>query len=169
MYLREWKSGDRVSLNPILMKVEKAVDILLVEDSAEDAELALNAIKSRKLSGRVAHVADGDEAVEFVCTSSISANWKPEDAPRVILLDLKLARMGGLEVLQQIKSEERTRPIPVVVLTGSADEKEMQECYRLGVNSYVVKPSDARQYAQLVADIAHYWLNVNRSIHRFQG
>jgi two-component system, response regulator len=145
------------------MLADTTVDILLVEDSAEDAELALAAIKSRKLGGRVAHLADGDEAVEFVCASSMSANWKAENAPRVILLDLKLTRMGGMEVLQQLKAEERTRPIPVVVLTGSADEKEMLECYRLGVNSYVVKPSDARQYAQVVADIAHYWLTVNRS------
>lgn len=147
------------------MMVEKAIDILLVEDSAEDAELALAAIQTRKSPGKVIHLVDGDEAIEFICASSISANWKTENAPRVILLDLKLTRMGGMEVLQQLKAEERTRPIPVVVLTGSADEKEMLECYRLGVNSYVVKPTDARQYAQMVADIAHYWLTVNRSFH----
>ena len=147
------------------MIVDKTVDILLVEDNPDDAELALAAIRSRKLGGKVAHLADGDEAIDFVCASSVSANWKPENAPRVILLDLKLARMGGMEVLQQLKAEERTRPIPVVVLTGSVDEKEMLECYRLGVNSYVVKPVDPRQYAQVVADIAHYWLTVNRSFH----
>jgi CheY-like chemotaxis protein len=147
------------------MMVEKAVDILLVEDNAEDAELALAAIKSRKSDGKIVHLADGDEVIDFVCASSISANWKAENAPRVILLDLKLTRMGGMEVLQQIKAEERTRPIPVVVLTGSADEKEMLDCYRLGVNSYVVKPSDGKQYAQVVADIAYYWLNINRSFH----
>lgn len=145
------------------MMVEKTVDVLLVEDCAEDAELALAAIKSRKLAGNVVHLADGDEAIDFVCASSISANWNAENAPRVILLDLKLTRMGGMDVLKQLKSEERTRPIPVVVLTGCADEKEMLECYRHGVNSYVVKPGDARQYAQVVADIAHYWLTVNRS------
>jgi two-component system response regulator len=147
------------------MMVDKAVDILLVEDCAEDAELALAAVKSRKLPGKVVHLADGDEAIDFVCASSVSANWKAENAPRVILLDLKLTRMGGMEVLQQLKAEERTRPIPVVVLTGSADEKEMMECYRLGVNSYVVKPANASQYAQVVGDIVHYWLTINRSFH----
>jgi two-component system response regulator len=147
------------------MMVDKAVDILLVEDCAEDAELALAAVKSRKLPGKVVHLADGDEAVDFVCASSVSANWKAENAPRVILLDLKLTRMGGMEVLQLLKAEERTRPIPVVVLTGSADEKEMMECYRLGVNSYVVKPADASQYAQVVGDIVYYWLTINRSFH----
>lgn len=147
------------------MIADKLVDILLVEDSADDAELALAAVNSRKLAGKVVHLADGDEAMDFVCASSISANWKAENAPRVIVLDLKLAGMGGMEVLQQLKAEERTRPIPIVVLTGSASEIEMLECYRLGVNSYVVKPSDPRQFSQMVADIAHYWLNVNRSFH----
>jgi len=145
------------------MIADKSVDILLVEDCAEDAELALAAVTSRKLAGKMVHLADGDEVMDFICASSISANWKAENAPRVIVLDLKLTRMGGMEVLQQLKAEERTRPIPIVVLTGSATEKEMLECYRLGVNSYVVKPADAKQYIQIVADIAHYWLNVNRS------
>jgi two-component system, response regulator len=145
------------------MIADKTVDILLVEDNVDDAELALAAVNSRKLAGKVVHLADGGEAMDFVCASSISANWKPENAPRVIVLDLKLSGLGGMEVLQQLKAEERTRPIPIVVLTGSADEKEMLECYRLGVNSYVVKPADGKQYTQLVADIAHYWLNVNRS------
>ena len=147
------------------MMVENAVDILLVEDNADDAQFALAAIKSRKSAGKVVHLADGDEVIDYVCASSISANWKAENAPRVILLDLKLTRMGGIEVLQQLKAEERTRAIPVVVLSGSADEKEMLECYRLGVNSYVVKPADGREYAQVVADIAYYWLTVNRSFH----
>lgn len=147
------------------MMASETVDILLVEDTPEDAELALAAIKSRKLAGKVVHLMDGDQALEFVCVSSISANWRPENAPRVILLDLKLARIGGMEVLQQLKAEERTRPIPVVVLTGNANEQEMLECYRLGVNSYVVKPSDGKQYAQVVADIAHYWLTVNQPFH----
>jgi two-component system response regulator len=147
------------------MMVENALDILLVEDNADDAVLALAAIKSRKLGGRIVHLADGDEVIQFVCTTSMSANWKSENAPRVILLDLKLLGTGGMEVLQQLKAEERTRPIPVVVLTGSADEKEMLECYRLGANSYVAKPGDAKEYAQVVGDIAQYWLTVNRSFH----
>lgn len=146
------------------MTLEKTVDILLVEDSSEDAELALAAIKSRKLGGKVVHLVDGDAVMEFICASTMSANWHAEHAPRVIVLDLKMSRVGGLEVLHQLKTEERTRPIPVVVLTGSAQDDEMRECYRLGVNSYVVKPGDGKLYAQLVADIAHYWVNVNQPV-----
>jgi CheY-like chemotaxis protein len=143
---------------------EKAVDILLVEDSVEDAELALAALKSRNLGDKVVHLMDGDAALDFVMTAGMAANWSAASAPRVIMLDLKLMRMGGIDVLQQLKHEERTRQIPVVVLTGSANDEEMMQCYRLGVNSYVVKPGDARRYAQLVADIAHYWLTVNCSV-----
>ncbi len=143
----------------------KSVDILLVEDSSDDAEMALAALKARKLGGKVVHLADGDEVLEFICASSMSANWSAERAPRVIILDLKLGRMGGMEVLRQLKAEERTRPIPVVVLTGSAQESEMRECYQLGVNSYVVKPADGKLYGLMVADIAHYWLNVNEAFH----
>ena len=147
------------------MIAEKAVDILVVEDNADDARLALAAIKARGLGGNFVHLADGDEVIDFVCASSLSANWKVENAPRVILLDLKLRRMSGLEVLQQLKAEERTRAIPVVMLTGSLDEQEMLKCYRLGANSYVIKPSDPKKFNQVVGDIAHYWLTVNRSFH----
>lgn len=140
---------------------EKPVDILLVEDSEEDAELALAALKSRSLGGRTVHLMDGDAALDFVLATAMAANWKTANAPRVIMLDLKLAGQNGIELLKQLKQEERTRHIPVVVLTGSTNETEMTECYRLGVNSYVIKPTNAKQYAQLVSDIAHYWLSVN--------
>ena len=142
-----------------------AVDILLVEDSAGDAELTVAALKSRNLGDKIVHFLDGDEVLEFICANSWSANWKAENAPKLILLDLNLARLGGLEVLQQLKVREQTRPIPVVVFTGSENEKQILESYRLGVNSYVVKPSDAKQYAKLVGDVAYYWLEVNRSFH----
>src|SRR3954468_6341445 len=145
--------------------INKAVDILLVEDSAGDAELAEAALKARNLGDKMVHFVDGDEVLDFICANSWSANWKAESAPRLILLDLNLTRMGGLEVLQQLKVRDQTRPIPVVVFTGSHDEKEMLESYRLGANSYVVKPADAKRYAQLVGDIAYYWLMVNRSFH----
>jgi two-component system response regulator len=145
--------------------ITKAVDILLVEDSAGDAELAEAALKARNLGDKMVHFVDGDEVLDFICANSWSASWKTESAPKLILLDLNLTRMGGLEVLQQLKVREQTRPIPVVVFTGSLNEKEMLESYRLGANSYVVKPADAKRYAQLVGDIAYYWLMVNRSFH----
>jgi len=147
------------------MSVGNVVDILLVEDSAEDAELAVAALKERNFGDQVIHFLDGDEVLDFIAANTWSASWKPENAPRLILIDLKLIRTGGLEVLRQLKVRERTRPIPVVVFTGSRDEKEILESYQLGANSYVVKPSDAKQYAQLVGDIAHYWLRVNRTFH----
>ncbi|MDB6110307.1 MAG: two-component system response regulator [Pedosphaera sp.] len=145
--------------------MKRAVDILLVEDSVGDAELAVAALKARSLGDKMVHFVDGDEVLDFICANSWSANWKAESAPRLILLDLNLTRMGGLEVLQQLKVRDQTRPIPVVVFTGSHDEKEMLESYRLGANSYVVKPADAKRYAQLVGDIAYYWLMVNHSFH----
>jgi two-component system response regulator len=145
--------------------MNRAVDILLVEDSVGDAELAVSGLKARNLGDRMVHFVDGDEVLDFICANSWSATWKAESAPRLILLDLNLTRMGGLEVLQQLKVREQTRPIPVVVFTGSHHEKEMLESYRLGANSYVVKPADAKRYAQLVGDIAYYWLMVNRSFH----
>ncbi len=147
------------------MNRKVTIDILLIEDNEVDAELAVAALKGRDFGDRVVHFIDGEHVLDFICANSWSTNWKTENAPRLILLDLRLTKMGGLEVLQQLKVRERTRPIPVVVFSGSHDEKEMLECYRLGANSYVVKPKDAAQYGQLVGDIAHYWLTVNRSFH----
>ena len=105
----------------------------------------------------------GEQVLDFICANTWSANQQAEYAPKLILLDLQLAGMGGLEVLQQLKVREQTRPIPVVVFTGSEVRSEMWACYRLGANGYVVKPTDIRKYVELVADIAHYWLVVNRS------
>jgi len=147
-----------------IMTAHDTADILLVEDSAQDAELALAALQSRNLGHKVVHAMDGEEAMQFICASSVSAVWNNDQVPKVILLDLRLRQMGGMEVLQQLKAEERTRSIPVVVLTGSCDEAEMRECYLLGVNSYVAKPADAGKFIKLVGEIAHYWLTVNQPV-----
>jgi two-component system response regulator len=142
-----------------------AVDILLVEDSAKDAELAIEALKARNLGNKVLHMIGGEQVLDFICANTWSMNQQAENAPKLILLDLQLAGMGGLEVLQQLKVRERTRPIPVVVLTGSDSPTEMWASYRLGANSYVVKPANMQEYAKLVGDIAYYWLVVNRSFY----
>ena len=139
---------------------ENAVDILLVEDSEGDAQLAIAGLKARSLGSKVVHLVDGDAALEFVFAASV-ANGLAENTPRLILLDLNLSGTDGLEILRHLKEEESTRQIPVVIMSGSANEKELMECYRLGVNSYVAKPASARQYSQLVGEIAHYWLVVN--------
>jgi two-component system response regulator len=141
----------------------KGVDILLVEDSREDAELTLEALKARNLGDKVVHMIGGEQVLDFICANTWSTQEQAEHAPKLILLDLQLGGMGGLEVLQQLKVRERTRPIPVVVFTSSDSPAEMWACYRLGANGFVVKPTDTRAYAQLVGDIAYYWLVVNRS------
>ncbi len=143
----------------------KAIDILLVEDSMEDAELALEALKSRKLGDKVLHLIGGEQVLDFICANTWSINEQMENAPKLILLDLQLTGMGGLEVLQQLKVRERTRPIPVVVFTGSDSRTEMWASYRLGANGYVVKPTDMDEYAKVVGDIAYYWLVVNKSFY----
>ena len=143
----------------------KSVDILLVEDNAEDAGLALAALKFRKLGDKVVHLIEGEQVLDFLAAQSWSVNEPSEPAPKLILLDLQLSGMGGLEVLQQLKVRERTRPIPVVVFTGSDAKTEMWASYRLGANGYVVKPSDPKEYAKVVGDIAYYWLVVNRSLY----
>ncbi len=140
---------------------EKAADILLVEDDAEDAALTLRALKQRNIAGRVFHVLDGDEALDFIFATNIYGEWEPVGAPKLILLDLKLRKVSGLEVLRELKSQERTKSIPVVVLTASREEIKSVESYKLGVNSYVIKPADSRQYAQIIGDIGYYWLTIN--------
>ena len=153
----------RHSAQKTMITEAKGVDLLLVEDSPEDAELALEALKARNLGDKVVHMIGGEQVLDFICANTWSTQEQAEHAPRLILLDLQLAGMGGLEVLQQLKVRERTRPIPVVVFTSSDSPAEMWASYRLGANGYVVKPTDTRTYAQLVGDIAYYWLVVNRS------
>ncbi len=144
------------------MRMAGTAEILLVEDRIEEAELTMAALKARGFGNKVVHFLDGDGVLEFLCVQSWSVNWSKGTAPRLILLDLNLRHIGGIEVLQQLKVRERTRPIPVVVFTGAHDDEQMLSCYRLGANSYVVKPAEAAQFRQLVGDMAYYWLQVNR-------
>jgi CheY-like chemotaxis protein len=143
----------------------KAVDIILVEDSAEDAEIALAGLRARRLGDKAVHLMGGEQVLDFICANSWSAQPPAEEAPKLILLDLQLSDMNGLEVLQQLKVRDRTRAIPVVILTGSDSKTDMWACYRHGANSYVVKPSNPAAYSKLVGDIAYYWLVVNRSFY----
>jgi len=149
-----------------MMTQEKAVDILLVEDDADDAASTLRALKQRNAGGRVFHVLDGDEALEFIFATNVYGEWDPASAPRLILLDLKLRKVSGLEVLRELKTQDRTKVIPVVVLTATREEIKTVESYRLGVNSYVVKPADSKQFAQIIGEIGYYWLSVNEPPYR---
>jgi two-component system response regulator len=141
---------------------EKAIEILLVEDNPNDVELTLHALTERKVSNRVEVVRDGAEALEFIFCTGAYANRRVENGPKVILLDLKLPKVDGLEVLTRIKGDPRTRAIPVVVLTTSREERDIVESYRLGVNSYIVKPVDFEQFTEAVRHLGLYWLLLNQ-------
>ena len=142
-------------------KFEK-VDILLVEDNASDAELAMRALRKGKLANGITWVKDGAEALEFIFRDGAYAG-RPDQLPRLILLDLKLPKVDGIEVLRRIKSDERAKTIPVVVLTSSAEERDIVESYKLGVNSYVVKPVEFEQFSETVAQAGFYWMLMNKT------
>jgi len=136
-------------------------EILLVEDDSRDAELTLHALKRCGLAHRVEHVTDGQAALDYICGMAQFPDRQPSNLPRLILLDLRLHKMGGLPVLQQLKSDDRTKSIPVIVLTSSRLAIEIVESYKLGVNSYVIKPTDPSQFEEVVSAIGHYWLAIN--------
>jgi two-component system, response regulator len=141
------------------MNKEK-VEIVLIEDNPADVELTLNALNQRNLANNVKVLTDGEEALDYlfnVCASSGRAG-----CPLLILLDLKLPKVSGLEVLEKIRSDDRTKMIPVVVLTSSAEEKDRVESYKLGVNSYIVKPVEFDSFAEVVSNIGFYWVLLNK-------
>ena len=144
------------------MTKQNEIEILLVEDNPYDKELALHALEKHNLANRIEVVRDGAEALDFVFCTGDYAHRRIEDAPKLILLDLKLPKVDGLEVLKRIKSDPRTHPIPVVVLTSSNQERDIIESYELGVNSYIVKPVDFEQFSRAVQQLGFYWLLLNR-------
>lgn len=133
-------------------------DILLVEDNADEVDLAMRVLAKEMPNCRVARVSDGVEALDYLATEELKS------LPKVILLDLKLPRLDGLEVLRVIKAEERTRNIPVVIMTSSQEQRDVIDCYALGANSYIVKPIDFREYFKVIANIATYWLSFNQPL-----
>jgi two-component system response regulator len=139
---------------------EQMVEILLVEDSPDDAELALLALKHNHLANRIHLVHDGAEALEFLFGSGTVPKPQSEET-KLILLDLKLPKVDGLEVLKRIKSDPRTQHIPVVVMTSSREERDVVASYKLGVNSYIVKPVDFEQFTEAVRQLGLYWMLLN--------
>ena len=137
------------------------VDLLLIEDQPSDAELALRALRDLNLGKHVRLVEDGAEALDFVFGRDAYADRSVEDAPRLILLDLKLPKVSGHEVLRTLKSDERTKHIPIIVLSSSGEDSDVERCYELGVNSYVVKPVDFGHFTETVQRIGTYWLKTN--------
>ena len=146
------------------MSDSTAVDILLVEDNPNDVELATRALRKAKLANPIFVVSDGAQALDFLFRTGAFAG-RPPHTPKVVLLDLKLPKVDGLEVLRRLKGDERTRMIPVVVLTSSREESDVVESYKLGVNSYIVKPVDFEQFLTAVERLGLYWLLLNESPH----
>jgi two-component system response regulator len=138
------------------------VEIILVEDNPSDADLIMRALKKNNVANKLLHLKDGQEALDFIFgkTSDFSPNG--EHTPKVILLDLKMPKVSGIEVLRRIKGDERTKVIPVVILTSSKEDPDIKECYHLGVNSYVVKPLAFDEFAKTVAQLGLYWLLINQ-------
>ena len=141
---------------------ERQVEILLVEDNPNDVELTLHAFKKNKLSNRIHVVRDGEEALEFIFCTGAFAQRNIEESPKVILLDLKLPKVNGIEVLRRLKGDSRTRMIPVVVLTSSREDQDIVESYQLGVNSYIVKPVNFEQFTEAARQLGLYWLLLNQ-------
>lgn len=139
----------------------KIIEILLVEDNPNDVELTLRALKKNHLANKVYVVSDGEEALDFIFAKNKYSDRDIENTPKVILLDLKLPKIDGLEVLKQIKSDERTKAIPVVVLTSSKEEGDIINSYQSGVNSYIVKPVGFKQFVESVSNLGLYWLLLN--------
>ena len=140
----------------------EAVDILLVEDNPQDAELTTRALKKNNLANRLITVEDGAEALDFIFCRGKYATRNNGQSPKVVLLDLKLPKVSGLEVLRALKQDERTRSIPVVVVTSSREDPDIKTAYSLGANSYVVKPVDFDAFAESVSSLGLYWLLVNQ-------
>jgi two-component system response regulator len=139
------------------------IEILLVEDNASDVELALHALRKNNLANRIHVARDGEEALEFLFCRGQYSNRSFNRVPKLVLLDLKLPKLDGLEVLRQLKGDPRTRPIPVVIMTASKEERDMINGYQLGVNSYIQKPVDFDKFRETVQQLGFYWLVVNES------
>lgn len=138
------------------------VEILLVEDNPADAEMTLRALRRNNLANKVHWVKDGEQALEYMFRSGAYAGRDPVAAPKLVMLDIKMPKVDGIEVLRRIKANEETRSVPVVVMTSSNEERDVMESYRLGVNSYIVKPVQFEAFLETVAKIGLYWVITNR-------
>ncbi len=144
------------------MNETNEVEILLVEDSQDDLDMTLRAFRKAKLTNRIHIARDGAEALEFIFCQGAHAGRRFENPPKVILLDLKLPKIDGMEVLKRIKTDARTKMIPVVILTSSKEQRDVIESYNLGVNSYLVKPVNFEGFAAAIQELGMYWLLLNQ-------
>ena len=145
------------------------IEILLVEDSPYDAEMTIRALKKVNLANRLVHLSDGKEALDFLFGKDRLTDRPINQPPKMILLDIKMPKVDGIEVLRQIKGDQRTRAIPVVIMTSSKEEQDIITSYQLGVNSYVVKPVDFVGFAKAVSELGLYWILTNETAHLTQN
>jgi two-component system response regulator len=144
------------------MNRHNEIEIVLVEDNASDAELTIRALKKKNLANNLIHLKNGADALDFIFAEGQYAGRDPYKVPKVILLDLKMPKVDGLEVLAKIRADERTKKIPVVVLTSSKEDPDIEACYALGVNSYIVKPVEFDNFFEAVSELGLYWLLLNQ-------
>lgn len=137
------------------------IEVLLVEDNMSDAEMTINALKKNNLANELLHVKDGVAALDYIFALGAYASRQVSDTPKVILLDLKMPKVNGIEVLQQLKMDDRTKRIPVVVLTSSNEDPDIQRCYDLGANSYVLKPVEFENFQKAITRLGLFWMIVN--------
>lgn len=146
-----------------MVKELDVVEILLVEDSDEDAELTIRALRQRKLANDLFRVKDGAEALDFIFATGAYTSREDRAKPRVVLLDLKLPKVDGMEVLRRLKQDPTTRTIPVVMLTSSKEDRDLEAAYRYGVNSYIVKPVEFDKFVAAVEQLGFYWALLNQN------
>jgi len=139
------------------------IDIILVEDNPEDAELTTRALKKNNISSKLLHLKDGAEALDYFFCTGKYADRNPEMKPKIVLLDLKMPKVSGMQVLEKLKSDDFLKTIPVVVLTSSKEDPDVEKCYKLGANSYIVKPVGFDNFIKAVAELGLYWLVTNHS------
>ena len=138
------------------------MEILLVEDNKSDAEMAIRALTKNKVSDKIVHLNDGAEALEFIFCTGKYAERDIRQLPKLILLDLKMPKVNGIEVLERLKSDPRTMRVPVVILTSSKENPDLEKCYAKGANSYIVKPVEFVAYVKAVAEMGNYWTSLNQ-------
>lgn len=139
----------------------ESADILIVEDNPNDALLAIRSLKQNNLANKIVHVSDGQAALDYLYAKEAFHDRNPLNVPKVVLLDLKLPKLDGLQVLSRIRADARTKLVPVVILTSSQEESDLAESYRLGANSYIVKPVEFEKFATSIRDVGMYWLDRN--------